>query len=176
MIYISSQGGCKGDMCPSSTSSRLNGASSVFFMTGGGWANANAHMWRRSLWVLLQDILLLQMHSTRSFIDGMWWLRHLEDGKYSMINLTPCAELTALARWSISQSVDSFHHQTFKGNQWSSSFTNKDLFSLVFCLVWQLFMQCCSHNWSCRKWFYMSNFWQSSMKGMNMTWRAATKE
>lgn len=31
MIYISSQGGCKGDMCPSCNSSRLNSANSVFY-------------------------------------------------------------------------------------------------------------------------------------------------
>ena len=38
LIYISSQGGCKGDMCPGSNSSRLNVASSVcfFYDRGGG--------------------------------------------------------------------------------------------------------------------------------------------
>lgn len=59
MNYISSQGGCKGDMCPSSNSSRLNVVGSLcvyvcVFMTGGG-GNANAHTQRGNVWVLLQD-------------------------------------------------------------------------------------------------------------------------
>lgn len=36
LIYISSQGGCKGDMCLSSNSSRLNRVNSVFYDGLGG--------------------------------------------------------------------------------------------------------------------------------------------
>lgn len=144
MIYINSQGGCKGDMCPRSNSSRLN--SSFFFFSFSflwqwtGRGNANAHTRGRSLLVLLQDIQLLRTLSTHGFSGGMWRPRE-ENETYGVINLVPCAELTALAGWSISQSAHSFRHRTF---QWKSMVIKLDrqssVFFIFFCLVRQLFL------------------------------------
>lgn len=73
-----------------------------------------------------------------------------QDEAYGVIDLVPCAGLTALAGWSISQSAHSFRRRTF---QWKSMVIKLDrqssVFLIFFCLVRQLFfMQCCSRDWS----------------------------
>lgn len=144
MIYISSQGGCKGDMCPKKQQLKVKQLFFLFFYDRGrGRRNANAHTRGRSLLVSLQDIQLLRTLSTHSFSGGMWRGRIFHKTKRTAWSISyPAPDWPRSPDEAFHNPLIHFAVALFSGNQWSLSSTGRALFSLFFSAWFGNFFLC----------------------------------
>lgn len=143
MIYISSQGGCKGDMCPRSNSSRLN--SSFFFFLWQGTGEEE----RQRPHTGEKPVGLTAGHPAAANTQ------HTQLQRRDVTRET--FSKTKRTAWSISYPApdwprspdEAFHNPLihfgvalFSGNQWSLSSTGRALFSLFFSAWFGNFFSC----------------------------------
>lgn len=144
MIYISSQGGCKGDMCPRSNSSRLNSSFFFFFMTGdGGGGTPTPTHGGEACWFHCRTSSCCEHSAHTASAAGC------DEGDFF--------SKTKRTAWSISYPApdwprspdEAFHNPLihfavalFSGNQWSLSSTGRALFSLFFSAWFGNFFLC----------------------------------
>lgn len=93
VIDSSDHGACRGDMSLCRLSSRLDASRVCFIFYDRKGENAKAHTLRRTLWVLLLDILLLPLHKS-PFTHEM--LRHVTNDQSVQSGLLSRSEILNL--------------------------------------------------------------------------------